>query len=112
PRDNLFCYVHIPFCGQRCSFCNLFTYVPGGAPTAAYLDALRREGEHYARVLGPGARFVRLYLGGGTPTFLSAEELRRLVGDLGRTLGVDPARTHGCIEASPETLDAEKVAAL
>jgi oxygen-independent coproporphyrinogen-3 oxidase len=111
-RRALYCYVHVPFCNQRCSFCNLFTYVPGGElPTAAYLDALAREMEAYAAVLRP-MRFARLYVGGGTPTFLSVDELRRLVRMLRDTLGVDPAQTHGCIEASPETLDEEKVAAL
>jgi oxygen-independent coproporphyrinogen-3 oxidase len=105
PRGALFCYVHVPFCRQRCSFCNLFTYVPGGeSPTAAYLDALAREMEAYERVLRP-ARFRRLYLGGGTPTFLTDAELRRLVGLLRDVLGVDPAAAHGCVEASPETLD-------
>ena len=53
-RDALFCYVHVPFCNQRCSFCNLFTYVPGGSPTADYLDALAREMAAYAKAL-PGA---------------------------------------------------------
>src|SRR5579872_1784093 len=110
-RRALFCYVHIPFCNQRCSFCNLFTYVPGESPATAYLDALAREMEEYAQVL-PGARFARLYIGGGTPTFLNTDELRRLVQLLRDTLGVDPAQAHGCIEASPETLDAEKIAAL
>ena len=43
-RQHLFCYLHIPFCEQRCSFCNLFTYVPGDNPAPAYLDALAREG--------------------------------------------------------------------
>jgi oxygen-independent coproporphyrinogen-3 oxidase len=111
-RRALYCYVHVPFCNQRCSFCNLFTYVPGGeSPTAGYLDALAREMEAYAAVLRP-MRFARLYVGGGTPTFLSVDELRRLVRTLRDTLGVDPAATHGCVEASPETLDEEKVAAL
>src|SRR5438270_7754573 len=60
----LFAYVHIPFCNQRCSFCNLFTFVPAGAsPAGVYLDALAREMEAYARAL-PSARFRRLYVGG------------------------------------------------
>jgi oxygen-independent coproporphyrinogen-3 oxidase len=111
-RDALFCYVHIPFCNQRCSFCNLFTFVPAGeSPATAYLDALAREMEAYERLLRP-ARFTRLYLGGGTPTFLTTPELRRLVGHLRDVLGVVPAGAHGCIEASPETLDEEKVGLL
>ncbi len=112
PRAALYCYVHVPFCNQRCSFCNLFTFVPAGeSPAGVYLDALAREMEAYARVLHP-ARFARLYIGGGTPTYLDAGELRRLVGLLQGVLGVVPAEAHGCIEASPETLDDEKVAVL
>jgi oxygen-independent coproporphyrinogen-3 oxidase len=112
PRQALFCYVHIPFCHQRCSFCNLFTFVPADtSPARVYLDALAREMEAYERILRP-VRFRRLYLGGGTPTFLTSDELRRLVHLLGDTLGIAPEQTHGCIEASPETLDAEKIGAL
>src|SRR5436305_1658654 len=52
PRANLFAYVHLPFCNQRCSFCNLFTYVPGREePTGRYLDALLRDMDNMARVL-------------------------------------------------------------
>jgi oxygen-independent coproporphyrinogen-3 oxidase len=112
PRDRLFCYVHLPFCTTRCSFCNLFTYVPGDEdPADAYLDALARQMDHYGRLLRP-ATFRGLYLGGGTPTYLSAGQLRRLVNALRDFLGVEPGATASCIEASPETLDQEKVAVL
>jgi oxygen-independent coproporphyrinogen-3 oxidase len=112
PRDALFCYVHVPFCTQRCSFCNLFTFVPGDEqPAGRYLDALARQMEAYARLLRP-FRFARLYVGGGTPTYLSNAELRRLAGYLRDVLGLDPAATGGCIEASPETVDADKVGLL
>jgi oxygen-independent coproporphyrinogen-3 oxidase len=111
-RENLYGYVHVPFCHQRCSFCNLFTYVPGeGSPAGAYLDALAREIDAYALALAP-CRFARLYLGGGTPTYLTTNEIRSLVDRLRGGLGIDPARTQGCAEASPETLDEEKVQAL
>ena len=107
-RRHLFCYVHIPFCGQRCSFCNLFTYVPGDDPAAAYLDALAREMDACSGALSP-FRFARLYIGGGTPTYLDCGGLRRLMADLRARLGVEPGRTRGCIETSPETIDEEKV---
>ena len=111
-RERLFCYVHVPFCTQRCSFCNLFTYVPGDAsPGEAYVEALSREMRLVAEALG-FAQFARLYIGGGTPTFLTTPELRRLLAALRTTLGVVPDSTEGCIECSPETLDAEKVEAL
>src|SRR5215203_5166011 len=69
-RSRLFAYVHIPFCNQRCSFCNLFTLVPGDrSGVGPYLDALTRQMEMHAR-LGP-LTFRRLYIGGGTPTYLT-----------------------------------------
>ncbi len=107
---SLYLYVHVPFCAQRCSFCNLFTLATGErGPVPAYLDALERQAALAAEAL-PGARFSRLYLGGGTPTFLTVDELGRLVRGLG-ALGVRPG-AGSCIEASPETLDGEKAAAL
>jgi oxygen-independent coproporphyrinogen III oxidase len=110
-RSRLFAYVHVPFCNQRCSFCNLFTLTPGDrSGVGPYLDALTRQMDVCAHRLP--AHFSRLYIGGGTPTYLDAGELRRLVGGLRSILGIDPARTHGCIECSPETLDEEKVATL
>lgn len=109
---SLYCYVHVPFCKQRCSFCNLFTLATGErGPVPRYLDALARQMELVAEAI-PGARFSRLYIGGGTPTFLSIEELWWLRDKLASLLGVVPSRAHGCMEASPETLDAEKAHAL
>src|SRR3569623_1679240 len=111
-RGRLFCYVHVPFCTQRCSFCNLFTYVTGDAsPSEAYVEALGREMALAADAIGE-MRFARLYIGGGTPTYLATPELRRLVAALRDTLGGIPAATEGCIECSPETINAEKGEAL
>jgi oxygen-independent coproporphyrinogen-3 oxidase len=108
PDGPLYCYIHIPFCNQRCSFCNLFTFVPTASPTTAYLRALEEEMTAYAAVVDP-SRIRRLYIGGGTPTFLDNAELLRLVNSLRTILGVDPGWTQGCIEASPETVDESKV---
>lgn len=110
-RDSLYCYVHVPFCSIRCSFCNLFTHVPGDDPADRYLDAVARQAEHYASVL-TSARFAGLYIGGGTPTYLTAPQLRRLLRHLEETLAVHPGSLPSCIETSPETLDEEKVETL
>src|SRR5207237_891040 len=69
-RDALFAYVHVPFCEQRCGFCNLFTRpVPPDELVAAYLDALERQTTVVTRALGDHA-FARAAIGGGTPTLL------------------------------------------
>jgi oxygen-independent coproporphyrinogen-3 oxidase len=108
PDGPLFCYVHIPFCNQRCSFCNLFTFVPSESPTASYLLALEQEMAASAAVVEP-RRIQRLYIGGGTPTFLNESELLRLITALRTILGIDVRQVGGCIEASPETVDESKI---
>ena len=88
-RDALFLYVHIPFCEIRCGFCNLFTTLdPRRDWVADYLRVLAVEAERVGDALGP-AVFARMAVGGGTPTFLDAEELHRLFGLAQRCFGVD-----------------------
>ncbi|WP_027482334.1 radical SAM protein, partial [Deinococcus pimensis] len=77
-RSSLFLYVHVPFCEMRCGFCNLFTTV--GAPETlerAYLDTLERHARRVSAAL-PDARFSRIAIGGGTPTYLTPPDLERL----------------------------------
>lgn len=111
PRESLFLYVHVPFCEQRCGFCNLFTtaWAGPGLP-GLYLEALARQARQVREALG-AARFARIAIGGGTPTFLSAGQLRRLLGILA-DLGADPREAPGSVEASPATADPEKLALL
>jgi oxygen-independent coproporphyrinogen-3 oxidase len=85
PKDALSLYIHVPFCEMRCGFCNLFTAT--GATheqTAAYLDALERQATAVTKSLG-AHRFAQAAIGGGTPTFLEARGLARLLDIVGRT---------------------------
>lgn len=73
-------YVHIPFCESVCYYCacnKVVTRQHGRAE--AYLVALEREMQLHAQVLGYRTPIAALHLGGGTPTFLSDEELTRLM---------------------------------
>src|SRR5205823_3005393 len=76
------------------------------------LDAVERQAEAVALALGPCTRFARLAMGGGTPTFLTVPELARVFGTLGG-LGVDLCKAiPKCVEASPATVDEQKIAFL
>ncbi len=74
-------YLHIPFCRQRCKFCYFRVYTQKNADDVeVYLDALAQEAELYANrsaLIGRDPEFV--YFGGGTPSFLSSEQLLRLI---------------------------------
>ena len=76
-------YVHVPFCESLCTYCGCTTRITKkksvGEP---YVDALLTEWQRYREGLqrhGQTLRLGALHLGGGTPTFLSAGELARMV---------------------------------
>ncbi len=108
-QDALFLYLHIPFCEFRCGFCNLFTL---SQPTAGlpgqYLQALKRQATQVRDAI-PNATFARLAIGGGTPTFLNVSELTELMSIVTDVMGVDANQIPGGCEASPSTVDREKL---
>jgi oxygen-independent coproporphyrinogen III oxidase len=100
-------YIHVPFCARRCGYCN-FTLVAGrGDLIEPYLDALARE----LSWLKKPRPVETLFLGGGTPTELNCDALRRL---LTLVLQWHPlAFGHEfSVEANPEDLDMQTVEAL
>jgi len=110
-RKALFAYVHVPFCTMRCGFCNLFAMAqPDAALVDGYVDAVLRQMRAMDRALGE-RRFARLALGGGTPTYLEPRHLERLYAAAQDVLGIDLAATPSGIEASPETVTRERLAA-
>ena len=106
-------YVHVPFCASRCGYCDFNTYVPGeqGAEQAGgYVAAVLAEIDLAARVLGDiGVETV--FIGGGTPTLLSAGELIRILRRIDERLGLRPG-AEVTTEANPESVDPGKLAAL
>jgi oxygen-independent coproporphyrinogen-3 oxidase len=110
-RDALFLYLHVPFCEMRCGFCNLFTTVnPKDDLATRYLQALGRQVAQVREALG-GARFARLAIGGGTPTYLEPAQLHALF-DLAEGLGADLGAIPFSVETSPKTATRERLRAL
>ena len=102
-------YVHVPFCRARCRYCAFASSVYDPARAGRYLAALEREA---AQAAGPEPRpFDTVYLGGGTPTVLPAESLRRLVRIPLVAEALRGAKERS-VEANPGTLDAEGLATL
>lgn len=110
--ETFFLYMHIPFCGARCGFCNLFTLPDKRADVhAEYVDALERQAAQWAPFLQnkPVARFA---IGGGTPTLLEPVQLDRLFHIAQDVIGMDPAQVSISVETSPETVTSERLAIL
>lgn len=84
-------YIHVPFCESPCFYCGcsrLITRDHGNA--ARYLDSLEREISLQSALFDPDRSVMQLHLGGGTPNFLSAEELTRLVDTLAARFDLEP----------------------
>ena len=102
-------YVHIPFCESLCYYCacnKIITKKHERGP--AYLKLLEREVALYASQIGKGQPVTQLHLGGGSPTFLTDDELTQLVAMLRRTFDLVPGGEHS-IEIDPRTVDAARL---
>ena len=108
-KDALFLYVHVPFCEMRCGFCNLFTTAnPRSNLIDDYLKALLRQAKEVSSSIGE-ARFARMAIGGGTPTFLDATQLGQLFDIAETVFGCRVADVPASCETSPLTADAVRL---
>jgi oxygen-independent coproporphyrinogen-3 oxidase len=113
PGTQLGLYLHIPFCRKRCKFCYFRVYTDKNArDIEVYLDALVREVELCSRLpVVSGRPLHYVYFGGGTPSYLSAGQLRRLMTRLKAILPWDAAE-EVTFECEPGTLQEHKLEAL
>ena len=99
-------YVHIPFCTQICYYCDFSKVFIKNQPVDSYLEHLLEEFQSYDI-----QRLRTLYIGGGTPTALSASQLEVLLKGLTENLDLSVLEEL-TIEANPGDLDADKIAVL
>ncbi|MCY7100348.1 radical SAM family heme chaperone HemW [Streptococcus oralis] len=99
-------YVHIPFCTQICYYCDFSKVFIKNQPVDSYLNHLLEEFRSYDI-----QKLRTLYIGGGTPTALSASQLEVLLDGLTKNLDLSVLEEL-TIEANPGDLDADKIAAL
>jgi oxygen-independent coproporphyrinogen-3 oxidase len=95
-------YVHIPFCAQRCAYCDFATGALSAAGLERYLTALEREAAAREKQ-ADGLTFTSLFLGGGTPSALSSRHFMRLWKTLESHFSWAP-EAEITLEANPETV--------
>lgn len=100
-------YIHIPFCAHHCGYCDFAVAAGADHLRDCYLDALERE----LTTLGTPQPVRTVFLGGGTPSQLTAHQLERLLNLVHRWLLLGD-EFEFTIEANPDSLDAEKVTVL
>ena len=77
PPEQLGLYIHVPFCVRKCAYCDFYSVPSQPVLVESYIDAMIVESKAYGRM-----SFDTMYLGGGTPSILGADNLTRLVGGL------------------------------
>ena len=100
-------YIHIPFCRQKCRYCDFASFAGAEALIDDYLAALDKEASFYSSL-----HFDTLYIGGGTPSLLSAPQLQRLCQIISKRFAPLSSFAESTLEANPESCTAEKLAVL
>ena len=113
PETPLGLYLHIPFCRKRCKFCYFRVYTDKNArDVETYIATITKEVELLAKLPCVGGRKLDfVYFGGGTPSYLSASQLRGLIEGLKAILPWDAAR-EVAFECEPGTLQEHKLETL
>ena len=97
-------YVHVPFCSQRCVYCDFYFVTTRSKTHAAYVEALLTEMAWYGQQYGEREPLETLYLGGGTPSLLSIDELARIVEGVHRHFDASDLQ-EVTLELNPENAD-------
>ena len=105
PKTASSVYIHIPFCATKCYYCAFNTYTFHKEQAKAYLHALRTEMELYAPETDP---LKTIFIGGGTPSILSANVLTQLFTDVHQHFQITPD-AEITVECNPGTVDTEKL---
>lgn len=100
-------YIHVPFCAHHCGYCDFAVSAGQDHLMELYLEALTLE----LQTLGEPRPVQTVFIGGGTPTYLNCRQLERLLTQINHWLPRH-GDTEFSIEATPESLDDDKVAVL
>ncbi|MCR4794463.1 MAG: radical SAM family heme chaperone HemW [Ruminococcus sp.] len=102
---NLGLYIHVPFCGRKCAYCDFYSVNWSKSAAVDYTAAVLRNIRHY----GDDSRIVdTVYFGGGTPSLLTAEQVGSIIGEIKSCFNLDDS-AEITLEANPCTLNAEKL---
>lgn len=106
-QKNYGLYIHIPFCVKKCAYCDFVSFPMEREGRMQYLQFLAREMELWQRELS-GYSADTIFVGGGTPSALSLEELDFLFGTLQNRFPLEQTKEF-TVECNPGTVDREKL---
>ena len=111
-QSDVSLYIGIPFCPTRCSYCSFVSRTVGRKTELLepYLEALMKEMEITGRLLKESGRHIRsVYIGGGTPTTLTSEQMAKLLDSIHQSFDLSRCLEFTVEGGRPDTLNAEKL---
>jgi oxygen-independent coproporphyrinogen III oxidase len=109
---NISLYFHVPFCFSLCWYCGCTKIIAKDTDRGdLYIDYLVKEMDLIAQTLHPDSKVIQLHMGGGTPTFLRPDQLRRLGKEVEKRFDYHSAIEFS-VEIDPRTCSKEHVEAL
>ena len=114
-KDGVSIYIGIPFCPTRCLYCS---FVTCGTKSAAklipdYIEALKEEIRFTGKLIAEkNKRIETIYIGGGTPTTLSAEQLDTMIGEIYNSMDLSACKEFTVEAGRPDTITYDKLKTL
>jgi oxygen-independent coproporphyrinogen III oxidase len=115
PQTSWSLYIHIPFCEALCTFCGCNTFITQNHDNElSYTKVIHQEWESYLAQIPQfkTAPIRQIHLGGGTPTFFSGKNLKRLLQPIMEMVNIEPAHFEGSVEVGPRVTNRAHLEAL
>lgn len=109
-KRNLELYLHIPFCARKCNYCDFFSASGTEEEQEAYVSAMLQEIQSYQELSGE-YEVQTIFLGGGTPSLLTPEQIEQIFNAIYHTFSVNE-NAEITMEMNPGTVDIEKLRAM
>lgn len=106
-RKDLGLYLHVPFCMKKCKYCDFLSWAGSEEEQETYVQGLLKEIESY-REFAKGYKVSTVFLGGGTPSILSGEQIERILGAVSDVFMMDK-HAEITLEMNPGTVTEEKL---
>ena len=111
-KTPLSLYFHIPFCEQRCLYCGCNVIISHRKGIEEpYLERVYREMDLVSQYIDKDRKVIQLHWGGGTPNYLSPEQIKRFFGEIERRFPIDE-NAEISIELDPRYLTDEQIKAI
>ena len=108
-KEELGIYIHIPFCMQKCLYCDFVSYINKSECVKEYINCMIKEIQSYDL---KKYNITTIYIGGGTPSFIESDYIKEIINVIQNKLEKNDTRWEDIeitIEANPGTITLEKL---